>query len=330
MRFDLLIDAASAEDSAIGSTPQRRYPALETLLARGDACPPPALPLEQALFALYGLQAEQTQANAALMLLGEGREPGDDYWLRIDPVCLQATRTQIALAPLQPQDLGREEAAALAAVLAPHLSAAGCELEVVHPQRWYARCRVPPAIATVAPSAGILSEAQLPTGPDSAAWRRLITEAQMLLHDAPVNHAREAAGKLPVNAIWPWSGGRLPALEQAPYGCVLADELVALGLARATRARAQPLPRDANAALVPGRAQATTLIVLAAAAPTPTTLAKLEDDWFAPLAQALRTGSIEQLRLMLRFTPERRLGRRLTRAHLRRWWRRARPVSAYA
>ncbi len=43
---------------------------------------------------------------------------------------------------------------------------------------------------------------QLPVGKQQNSWRRLLNEIQMTLFEHPVNQQREAAGLLPVNAIW--------------------------------------------------------------------------------------------------------------------------------
>lgn len=43
---------------------------------------------------------------------------------------------------------------------------------------------------------------QLPVGSEQTAWRRLLNEIQMTLFEHPVNIQREAAGLLPVNAVW--------------------------------------------------------------------------------------------------------------------------------
>ncbi|MFN2354666.1 MAG: cofactor-independent phosphoglycerate mutase [Desulfopila sp.] len=48
-------------------------------------------------------------------------------------------------------------------------------------------------------------------------WAELITTAEKILADHPVNRQRIAAGKLPANGIWPWGDGvmpRMPTLEQ--------------------------------------------------------------------------------------------------------------------
>ncbi len=54
--------------------------------------------------------------------------------------------------------------------------------------------------------------AYLPTGPDRELLLACMAAAEEVFSDHPVNRARIAAGKTPATGIWPWSGGRRPAL----------------------------------------------------------------------------------------------------------------------
>ncbi len=46
------------------------------------------------------------------------------------------------------------------------------------------------------------------------AWQTLFVEIEMLLHQHPVNQAREAAGKPQINSCWLWGEGELQVLEK--------------------------------------------------------------------------------------------------------------------
>ena len=94
-------------------------------------------------------------------------------------------------------------AAAQAATLAPWLADEGIRLHTPHPQRWY--LELPAAAAAefaefdaMAPLLG----AQIISGPQAAAWRRRLTELQMLLVAHPVNQAREARQLPGINLLW--------------------------------------------------------------------------------------------------------------------------------
>jgi 2,3-bisphosphoglycerate-independent phosphoglycerate mutase len=52
----------------------------------------------------------------------------------------------------------------------------------------------------------------LPNGGDAALLSRCMAESRRVFAGHPVNAARIKAGKVPVTQIWPWSGGKRPAL----------------------------------------------------------------------------------------------------------------------
>ena len=60
----------------------------------------------------------------------------------------------------------------------------------------------------------------LPTGPDAEKLLAAMKCAEEVFRDHPVNKARIAAGKSPATGIWPWSGGKKPAMPsfESIYG----------------------------------------------------------------------------------------------------------------
>jgi 2,3-bisphosphoglycerate-independent phosphoglycerate mutase len=61
----------------------------------------------------------------------------------------------------------------------------------------------------------------LPEGIDAGLLFRCMEESRQVLEGHPVNARRTAEGSLPATMIWPWSGGRKPALPgfDEKYGC---------------------------------------------------------------------------------------------------------------
>ncbi|MDD1665106.1 MAG: cofactor-independent phosphoglycerate mutase [Methanomicrobiales archaeon] len=55
-------------------------------------------------------------------------------------------------------------------------------------------------------------ESHLPRGGDAPTLVRVIERSRVILRDQPVNRERVARGQRPANMVWPWSGGRRPAL----------------------------------------------------------------------------------------------------------------------
>ena len=324
MKLDFVIELAAAATAASGSNV--RMPSLEALLARGDSFVPPAGACDPCLIAMCNFDPAAVTANAALYAIGEGLPAAEGYWLRVDPVHLQPTTAQLTLSELPEGALTAAEAQALGATLGAYFATDDHVLFTPHPQRWYLRMRNAPDLHTLPPAAcaGTLHESALPSGRDSAQWKRVITEAQMLLHSHPVNAAREAEGKAPANAIWPWGGGLLPSRSHAPrYEVVFTDDLLVRGLARTAGMTEQALPSGASALLANAGELDDVLVVLRSPA-----IEALDREWISPLKTALVTGRVTDLSLFV-CGGSGVIARRTTRAHLRRWWRRRRTLASY-
>lgn len=309
-----------------------RHPALELLLARGRRTHDDPLALEGWLAREFGLGDEPLPAGALTALAG-GLEPGEDTWLRADPVHLRLQRDSMMLVPAAGFDLSRAEADALADAVNRHFDAS-FSVHVVSPASWALRAKGEAAIEGRAPLylAGEDVNANLPAGADAARWHSTLNEVQMLLHGHPVNEARE----IPMNSLWFWGAGRLPKQAAGPWQSVTADDPVALGLAKLAALRHRALPAGAGEWL--GRLPETgrQLVVLdhleAASAlrddeAHAARLGAMEAGWFAPLLAALMSGRIGMVTVHL---PDAGLSIETVRGDLRRFWRRPRPLAAYA
>ena len=212
MNCHLLIPNLFLPESA-GAEPYRELalPALETLLARGSHQGLPGMSLERWLVAAFRIAPQHDLPLAPLNLRGDGIDPCDAWWVQADPVHLKVYRDELLLVDASCFEITRDEAAAMIAALNAHFGADGIEFVAPVPQRWYARVRAEPRILTTptAEAAGRGIERFLPAGDDGPGWRRVINEAQMLLHGHPCNEAREQRGELPVNSVWFWGAGRL-------------------------------------------------------------------------------------------------------------------------
>jgi hypothetical protein len=321
--------------AAAGAEPYRglALPALETLLARGARTRVAGASLERWLAAAHGLSGEMPLAPYSLR--GDGVEPGDHWWLRADPVHLKVHGDRLVLADASRLALTADEARQYVATLSAHFASEDMTFVAPHPQRWYSRVAAEPRLGTPPTTevAGRSVASFLPGGGDGARWRKAVNEMQMLLHDHPCNSAREASGQLPVNSIWLWGAGREGRLA-TPYGGAWADHPLVAGLAAAGGFPARPLP--ASGALLDTRGGGTQLVVLAS---LPTTaygdlsrwreaLAALEQNWFAPLLDALRERAIESLTLH-GLGPDFGYALEIRPRDRWRFWRARRPLHAY-
>lgn len=72
----------------------------------------------------------------------------------------------------------------------------------------------------------------LPQGADGRRWRVLINEVQVLLHQHPLNAERRTRGLPPINSLWLWGGGRLPAVVRTTLAGVIGDDVLLGALAK--------------------------------------------------------------------------------------------------
>jgi hypothetical protein len=309
-------------------------PALETLLARGRGVRTAGASLERWLAAKYDLS--DGLPLAPFSLRGDGGEPGQDCWMRADPVHLKLHGDRLVLADASRLAVTPDEAREFVAALNSHFAGEGISFIAPSPSRWYLRTANAPRLRTTptAEAAGRNVEELLPDGEDGARWRKIINEAQMLLHQHASNDARERRGQLGVNSVWLWGPGRDRSLP-APYDALWADHPLATGLAAAGGGAARPLPASGDLLVEPRRG-GTQLVVL----PLPATaygdladwrdaVATLERTWIAPLLSGLRHAALESLTLH-GLGPDYGYTSNLSGRDRLRFWRVRRPLHAYA
>jgi hypothetical protein len=309
-------------------------PALETLLARGRRAKTPGGSAERWLAAQYRLP--DALPLAAFSLRGDGGEPGTDCWIRADPVHLRVHGDRLVLADASQLAVTPEESRECVAALNSHFASEGISFIAPHPERWYARTAQEPHLRTTPTSeaAGRSIETLLPQGDDGARWRRIINEAQMLLHELPCNEVREQQGRPAINSIWTWGPGRERGLD-ASYDTLWADHPLAKGLAAASGGDARPLPAS-GAPLLDSRHTGRHVVVLGLPATAhgdlpewQAAVKELERSWTATLVAGLWDGALELLTLH-------GLGRdyghtsALARRDRLRIWQTRRPLRAYA
>ena len=319
--------------------PPASLPALELLLARGRRTRRPAGDLESWLARAFGLAERSAGSIAvpagALTALAHGLDPGAGLWLRADPVHLRAERDRVLLVPNQAFAVSADEAQALTDALMP-LLAGEFELHAVRPDQWCLRIDGQESCEIIAESPLSLAGADIDPHLPPKSWHRLLTEIQMALYDNPVNTARERRGDPVINSLWLWGSGRLPPAASGPWRSLSANDAVATGLARCAGIRHRAPGAGAAEWLGHALDDGRHLLVLdelraAHALADLDTLARLqqalEEKWFAPLLAAMKAGRIGMLTVHV---PEAGASFETVRGDLRRFWRRARPLSAYA
>jgi len=317
---------------------QAEAPALQLLLARGRRSASSPATLEAWYGTAFGIDAPLPAG--ALTALAFGRDPAQGFWLRADPVHLRADRDRLLLIPGAGFAITAGEAAALCEALNRHFSAQ-FTLHAFAPDCWgllagAGMSRVPLQTRPPIEIAGRDIDAELP----DKRWHALLNEIQMALYQHAVNTAREVRGEPVVNGVWLWGAGPLPAAAKVssagPWQSIGAEDPVALGLARLAGVRHHAPAAGAAAWLERAPEDGRHLLVLDSlrgalalgdAEALASRLQALEARWFAPLLAALRAGRIGMLTVRV---PDAGASFETVRGDLRRFWRRPRPLSAYA
>ena len=242
-------------------------PALRRLAAYADAGVAAAPDVVHALFAALAMRVDTP--TGPLALLGKGGDPGDDYVLCAAPVEL-ARGAGDSVEVRGVSEIPAADADRLVRMLDRHFANDDLRFEALHGTPWFARRTQASVVTMTSPAAahGRALAASLPQGEDAARWRRWQDEIAMMLHDDPINRAREAADLPPVSGVWFFGGGRLCDVDAPPRVLLAGVEGwvgdVARGLVRrrdpddvtpetglaATLARAADVPGEATTHVV--------------------------------------------------------------------------------
>jgi hypothetical protein len=157
----------------------------------------------------------------------------------------------------------------------------------------------------------------LPDGAEAAAYRNLVSEIEMALHDHEINQRRAAAGQPPVNALWLWGGGMAPSRTTRAQPPVYCNDPLLLGYWDSANARAKHWPGSIADCIEAQQGAGFVAVV-----PETGDDAALLEDSLLQLRAALQRRRLKRVTILFRD------GRRadITRAHRLRFWRRDSPL----
>jgi len=209
----------------LGDTDLRQW------LAKGEVslCDEPRSLLASVLEELG--QAPPDRGLAALRFWGQTGDRAAAWMAAADAVCLEPRLDHLCLHAVPPDSVTVPELRALfdhlQATLGGDSGVGFARLGV------YGYVTAPEPFSTAALPASAIDgrrpDAFLPAGEGGGAYRRLLSEIEMALHDHPVNLERQADGRLPVNSLWLWGGGVSPEQETRPMPPLFGDDALLRG-----------------------------------------------------------------------------------------------------
>lgn len=316
---------------------QRQFNELELFLARAKCKKTANSDFETTIFDYFDVNVSPQQGLpvAPVSYLGDTGKISGQWVVRADPVHLTPNRDELMLTGPESLSLTQAEAEHLVAVLNDFFREDNWRIEVATPERWYLHVPAKPDIHTHNISE-VLDRAIgefLPQGSEGKLWRRAMNEVQMVLHRNDVNAHRQSEDQLPVNSLWFWGEGDLPAFGHSRWSQLWSSEPVSLGLAHLTRTPREKLPVSGHEWLTRVNTPGEHLLVYnrlqrhmyVNADGWNHSLNDFQENWLKPLLEALRDGSIDQLTL----DPCNGKTYRLSSGGLKRWWCRKKPVFAY-
>lgn len=166
---------------------------------------------------------ENYSDSAKLMALGEGfatvENQHNSYWLRADPVMLQATHNGILCRGNWLLNLTPEERVSIENVVNDFFQDQGIELKLFNSRQGLLRFNEKPGshFTSLLDTIGQDITHRLPKGDNAPYWHRLLTDLQMLLHNCDVNQQRSHTGQQQISGFWLWGEEELTRDSAEPF-----------------------------------------------------------------------------------------------------------------
>ena len=277
---------------------------------------------------LAGIAPACIAAAALAARPGTGRPQDSTAWIAT-ALHLQAGIATVHLEHGGVLRLPPTEQAELAAKFTDTFGVSGCALTPLPAGEFLLETPGIIPIATAEPErcVGGAPDQLVPVAAGAAPLRRLLSEIEMWLHAQPLNEKRRGRGAPPLSALWPWGAiGRIVRPEpRASSRAALAFGRDAWleGLSRLQGNECLELPERLEVALG-AAAQASVLVaevggeVQMNRGGVAEAMSRLDARYVAPALQALRSGALDEISVILNDAHL-----QLQRASLRRFWRRA-------
>ena len=305
-----------------------KLPALATLMARAKSSRhrqqfddfARALPHEAWLASQFALppfaaadggSAQEHQNSPALAcatMRSLGLAADDGVWFMLHPSHIHIARDHLVLTDIRQINLSEADSRTLFDAAEPLFAEVGRSLRYGSANTWFMRADDWQGLLTATPDAtcGHNIDIWMPQGGGAAAWRKLQNEVQMLWFAHPLNEQRAMQGLQAVNSLWLWGGA---AATPAPATSGERRDVFNLPDSLAGLAQyAKTAYVSASAADIIATKPEHALLTLDQLIQPALTgewsgwlqqLQVLENEFFAPLLQAMQQGRLDSLSLYI-------------------------------
>lgn len=318
-----------------GEIEQLSLPGLSKLLARSSKTRQEPVPHEQWLYEHFTrISCDVVYIPfAALSARIDGLDGATGWWMRADPVYLYPDTHSLVMQDPKTLGLSKEERDDLVLDLEPLFSEYNARFHAPSSTRWYLSFDEQPPAIDCTPIHDVLMKpigSHLPTGEDSRRWHTLFNEIQMVLNQSMVNESRHYSGRQPVNSLWFWGLGQVPAQSGPVSDCCIGGGEYVQSLCLHTGSRHKSLQdglsmsRYQNNALI---VEDRLLHALRVNAPEQwlNGLQQVDREIITPLIGALAQGEIRKLEIV----SDANIAFECTSTAIKAFWKRPRPVTRH-
>lgn len=167
--------------------------------------------INDVIASIFSMATDNDFPSAELSLFAHESYDPAMFYMHADPVHLQADMDSALLSSSSDLDIDDAEAVILCEMLNQHFKQDGLTFIAINKDQWFVSTKEKIQLITtsLAEAVGRNINFILPKGENSAHWKKLLTEAQMLLHSHELNDKRENTGLLSINSLWFHGSGKL-------------------------------------------------------------------------------------------------------------------------
>lgn len=198
-----------------------------------STCLPSAVTTEDVIAEIFNVKIRGDFPSAALTLLANGIYDASMFYMHADPVHLQADMDHAVLTSSADLDIKEGELSVLCETLNQHFEQDGLHFFAMNNEQCFVSSKEKINMKTtpLVDATGRNINFLLPEGEDSARWKQVLTEAQMLMHSHELNITRENTGLLSINSLWFHGSGGLPEIRGVKSGNISSKNDMFKGLA---------------------------------------------------------------------------------------------------